>query len=198
MNSDQKLAKRYWEQKGDSLHLHQTEIWKDIIILFSKKYLMKKKFLVMKVNPQQWKKILAVQLLFKFFFQTSNWKNKTSKHIPSLAKTKGWQRMQVLLSLCKLPSKFCITAIHQRHRARDLPVQLQKIPSKCKSHQTIFLFKSVMVCINYRRFGVVAVFINVRLTWVLVIQYFQISKLNFKLGKRFAIFKYKIKQPYFI
>ena len=32
--------------------------------------------------------------------------NKTSKHIPSLAKTKGWQRMQVLLSLCKLPVSF--------------------------------------------------------------------------------------------
>ena len=25
----------------------------------------------------------------------------------------------------------------ERHRARDLPVQLQKIPSKCKCHQTI-------------------------------------------------------------
>ena len=55
-----------------------------------------------------------------------------------------------------------------------------------------------MVCINHRRFGVVAVFINVRLTWVSVIQYFQINKLNFKLGKRFASFEYKIKQPYFV
>ena len=67
MNSDQKLAKRYWEQKGDSLHLHQTEIRKDIKILLSKKYLMKKKFLVMKFNPQQWKKILAGATFVQIF-----------------------------------------------------------------------------------------------------------------------------------
>ena len=54
-----------------------------------------------------------------------------------------------------------------------------------------------MICINYKRFGFVAVF-NIRPIWVSITQCFQKNTLNFKFGKRFAIFKYKIKQPYLI
>ena len=103
--------------------------------------IMKKKFLAMKVNPQQWKKSLQVQLLLKFSFKISNWKNKTSKHVPSLTKTKCWQRWKFHCSIAGCQLSFASQpsmSQHQTaecHHARDLPVQLQ-VPSKGKSHQT--------------------------------------------------------------
>ena len=74
-----KVAKEILEQRGDSLRPHQTEIRKDIIILFSKKYLIKKSFLVMKVNPQQWKKILAGATFVQIFLSNQPLKEQDIK-----------------------------------------------------------------------------------------------------------------------
>ena len=48
-------------------------------MLFSKKYLMKNKFLVMKVNPQQWKKILAGATFVQIFLSNQLLKEQDTK-----------------------------------------------------------------------------------------------------------------------
>ena len=128
-----------------SIHIHNIKSLsrheRDIIILFSKNYLWRKNFWWWRSTHSNGKNCWQGQLLSKFFFQISYWKNKTSKHVPSLTKTKCWQRMEVSLSLCRLPIEFCIAAIpdptSNRRTSRNSTVQLQKILSKCKSHQTI-------------------------------------------------------------
>ena len=212
MNSDQKLPKRYQEQIRDTLHPHQTKIWKDIIIPFSKKYLMMKKFLVMKINPQQWKKILAGATFVQFFPSNQLLKEQDIKACSIADKNKEL----VENGSFAVPLQVAKWVLHHSHPWADIKppnVIVQEIRrNSCRRSAinatisdmlqqvkaVLLLFKIVMIWINYKRFGFVAAFINIRLTCVSIIEYFQKNTLNFKLGKRFTIFKYKIKQPYFI
>ena len=76
-------------------------------------------------QPTAMKKIFAGATFVNFFFKISNWKNKTSKHVPSLTKTKCWQRWKFHCPIagCQLSfaSQPCMSQ-HQTaqcHHARD-------------------------------------------------------------------------------
>ena len=132
MNSDQKLQKRYQEQRRDSLHPHQTKIWKDIIMLFSKKYLMKKKFLVMKVNPQQWKKILAGATFVQIFLSNQLLKEQNTKTCSIADKNKVLTKNGSFA----VPSLVASRVLHRSHLWADIkPPKVRK--SSCKRFASI-------------------------------------------------------------
>ena len=75
--------------------------------------IMKKKFLAMKVNPQQWKKIFAGAIFVQIFFLNQQLKEQDIKACSITDKNKMLAKMEVSLSYCRLPIEFCIAAIHE-------------------------------------------------------------------------------------
>ena len=72
---------------------------------------MMKKFLVMKINPQQWKKILAGATFVQIFPSNQLLKEQDIKACSIADKNKELVKNGSFAVPFRLPSEFCITAI---------------------------------------------------------------------------------------
>ena len=151
---------------------------------------MKKKFLVMKVNPQEWKKILAGAIFVQIFLSNQLPKEQDIKACSIADKNKVLTKNRsfaVPLQVANWvlhcshpwadikPPNVIMQETHQYSCRRSLlNANAIKPALICSNRQKLFLllFKSVMICINHKRFGFIAVFINIRLTYVSIIRCF--------------------------
>ena len=141
-----KSCQRDTRSREETLPLPSPSLNRNLTGNYNNEVFNEEKVLMMKINPQQWNKILAGATFVQIFLSNQLLNEQDIKACSIADKKKVWKNDKEWKFHC--PFVGCQSSFasqpslsqHQtakRHRARDSPVQLQKISSKCKSHQTI-------------------------------------------------------------